>query len=133
MVYAILAYTADWDEHNKRGNWSMKVHKGLGNPEPEKIETDMKEVADDETEGLVIILGIVFGLIILVAIIAVIFYYLRLSRRPSKQPSSAQKPELVPIDTPRKTDDLAKTDGDALEDKGAIKVDDIEIEVASND
>ena len=31
MVYAFLSFSADWREHNKKGNWSMKVHKGLGN------------------------------------------------------------------------------------------------------
>ena len=26
MVYGILTYSKDWNEHNKRGVWSMKIH-----------------------------------------------------------------------------------------------------------
>ena len=31
MVYGMLTYDHEWREHNKRGEWSMKIHEGLGN------------------------------------------------------------------------------------------------------
>ena len=75
MVYGILAFSSDWREHNEKGTWSMKVHKGLGNlvVPLELDEKEPKTDADDEGLDTGIIIAIVVGAIVVVALLAVIY------------------------------------------------------------
>ena len=94
MVYAFLSFSADWREHNKKGNWSMKVHKGLGNDngiaEPISLivtSSDPKDDVDDGDESIevwIIILIVVCVVIGCAVLIALACYKCKKSKRPSQ-------------------------------------------------
>ena len=84
MIYGFHPSRSDWVEHKKRGYWKMKVHRGLGNPQPvinldDSSSQEPMPAGDEATDQgqdvnliSVLFVGIISGLVVLVCIVGFI-------------------------------------------------------------
>ena len=84
MAYAFLSASYEWREHTRRGEWSMKVHQRLGNPDFGKnddTESEQSKTPQKGGDSFVLISALVFGSVVLIALIVTVIYYCILKRK----------------------------------------------------